>query len=143
MTEFKIIDYGGEDWGTAVRLREDVLRKPLGQKFSNLELEEERNHVHIAGILHDKMVSTAVLVPENDSLKMQRVAVLEELRGAGIGSKMLHFCEEYGKKNDFKSIYCHARDSAVNFYLKNNFLAKGAYFKEDNIPHLKLIKQII
>jgi predicted GNAT family N-acyltransferase len=42
----------------------------------------------------------------------------------------------------FRTIYCHARDSAVSFYLKNRYMAEGDYFDEDTIPHLKMRKKL-
>lgn len=74
---------------------------------------------------------------------MQRVVVKEDLVNTGIGSKMMAFCEDLAKKHGFKTIYCHARDSAVSFYLKNGYLAEGDYFDEDTIPHLKMRKTLL
>jgi len=141
-TYFKLIEYGSEDWRSAVNLREEILRKPLGSFFTVEELEEERNHIHIGGFLENELIATAVLVPEGDAMKMQRVVVKEGNQDSGIGSKMMDFCEQVAIENEKHQIYCHARDTAVNFYLKNNYLTKGDYFPEDGIPHLLMYKEI-
>jgi predicted GNAT family N-acyltransferase len=86
------------------------------------------------------VISTAVLVPEGKDYKMQRVVVKQGMQDSGIGSKMMEFCEDYARNQNIRSVYCHARDSAVNFYLKNGYLAEGDYFDEDTIPHLKMRK---
>lgn len=142
-TTFKIINHSSKAWNEAVKLREEILRQPLGSVFTPEELEEERGHIQIVGFIDNKVVSTAVLVPENHRLKMQRVVVTNKLRNVNIGSNMMAYCEGYAKTNDFKTIYCHARDSAVNFYLKNGYLGVGEYFDEDGIPHLKMIKHLL
>lgn len=139
---FNQIEYGTNAWRKAVKLREDVLRKPLGSFFSSEELEQERAHIHIGGYMDGEIVATAVLVPEGEFMKMQRVAVLETLRNAAIGSKMMDFCEGIVLANSASIVYCHARDSAVNFYLKNGYEADGDYFDEDGIPHLKMSKTL-
>ena len=139
---FKIIPYNSPDWTKAVRLRERILREPLGSKFSEDELKEEKNHIHIAGFELNEVVATAVLVPEADQMKMQRVAVLESLRNQNIGSQMMLFCEDIAKEKAIKIIYCHARDSAVNFYARNSYQKVGEYFDEDGIPHLKMVKEL-
>lgn len=139
-TTFKEIHYQSPEWTTAVRLREKVLREPLGSVFSEQELADERDHVQIAGFLNDELVATAVLVPEGEHMKMQRVGVTEELRNGNIGSEMMLFCEKLAKSRNIKMMYCHARDTAVNFYLKNGYSGEGAYFDEDGIPHLKMTK---
>lgn len=140
---FKKIEYKSQDWCNAVKLREKILREPLGSSFTDIELEEEKYHIQIAGFLNNELVACAVLVPEETSIKMQRVAVLETLRNKNYGSEMMKFCEKIASENDFQMIFCHARDTAVNFYLKNHYEKVGDYFDEDGIPHLKMIKKII
>jgi predicted GNAT family N-acyltransferase len=139
---FKIIHHGSPAYDEAVKLREGILRKPLGLTFSPEERVAERSHIQIAGFQDQKVVATAVLVPEGLHYKMQRVVVEEDLQNLGIGSKILSFCEEYGKDEGMSSIYCHARNSAVRFYLKNGYVGEGNYFNEDTIPHLKMTKTL-
>jgi predicted GNAT family N-acyltransferase len=140
--EFKEITYKSLEWSTAVRLREKILREPLGSKFSEEELEEEKSHIQIAGFLDNELVATAVLVPQGEEIKMQRVVVKDNLRSKNIGSEMMVFCEQLAIERNYKQIYCHARDSAVNFYFKNQYEKEGDYFDEDGIPHLKMRKQL-
>lgn len=139
---FKLVEHGSEEWRAAVRLREEILRKPLGSYFTEEELEEEKNHIQIVGLLDGEIIATTVLVPEKQAMKMQRVVVKDELRSSGIGSEMMLFCEKISLENGKYRIFCHARDTAVNFYLNNQYLIEGAYFPEDGIPHVKMIKEI-
>ena len=140
--EFKQIDHGSSNWRKAVELRENILRKPLGTHFTDEELKEEQNHVQIVGFIDDELKACAVLVPEGTHLKMQRVAVDAHLRNLNVGSEMMAFCEQYAKSEGYETVYCHARDSAVNFYLKNGYTGVGDYFPEDGIPHLKMEKRM-
>lgn len=137
---FEIIAHGSEKWNEAVRLRENILRAPFGLKFSTQELEEEKNHVQVIGVLGDEVIATTVLVPEPEAFKMQRVVVAEKLRNTNIGSDMMAYCEDFIRTLKGKFVYCHARDSAVNFYLRNAYSPEGDYFDEDGIPHLKMWK---
>jgi predicted GNAT family N-acyltransferase len=139
---FKEITYKSQDWTNAVRLREKILREPLGTAFTDEELEEEKNHIQIAGFLDNELVATAVLVPEGEEMKMQRVVVAENLRSKNIGSQMMAFCEKVATDRNVKVMYCHARDSAVSFYSKNLYEKEGDYFDEDGIPHLKMKKKV-
>ncbi|MEN9700144.1 MAG: hypothetical protein RLZZ301_1342 [Bacteroidota bacterium] len=139
---FKEITYKSQDWELAVRIREKILREPLGNKFTSKELEEEKDHIQIAGFLDAELVATAVLVPEGVQMKMQRVVVLENLRNMNIGTKMLDFCEKIASDRNFKLMYCHARDTAINFYFKNHYEKEGDYFDEDGIPHMKMKKTL-
>lgn len=139
---FKEITHRSAAWTDAVRLREKILREPLGSSFTHQELEEEKYHFQIAGFLDNIIIATAVLVPEGDEMKMQRVVVTENLRSLNIGSEMMTFCEKFASEKNFKVIYCHARDTAVNFYIKNGYNGIGDYFDEDGIPHLKMRKKL-
>lgn len=140
---FKIINHDSAEYKAAVKLREEILRKPLGLSFLPEELEVEKDYIQIAGFHGDEIISTAVLVPEDKNYKMQRVVVKKSLQGSGVGSKMMEFCEDYAKRTqDIRSIYCHARASAVNFYLNNGYIPEGDYFDEDTIPHLKMRKKL-
>lgn len=138
MTVFRIIPYASSEYEDAVRLREEILRKPLGLTFSQEERVAEKDHIHIAGFLEGCLVSTAVLVPEGNHYKLQRVVVVKSVQNSGIGSQMMNFCESYAKSKGISSLYCHARDTAVNFYLKNNYVPEGSYFDEVTLPHLKM-----
>jgi predicted GNAT family N-acyltransferase len=139
---FKIITHKSPDYRAAVFLREEILRKPLGLTFTCEELEKEKDHIHIAGFIGTEVIATAVLVPEETIFKMQRVVVKEDLQNQGIASSMLKFCEDYARAHGYKEIYCHARDKAVPFYLKNNYSPEGDYFDENTISHLKMRKSL-
>lgn len=139
---FKEITYNSTEWVDAVKLREKILREPLGSYFTKQELAEEKNHIQVAGFINNTLVATAVLVPEGEAMKMQRVVVAENLRGLNIGTEMMLFCERFALSHKAHLIYCHARDTAVNFYLKNGYQGMGNYFDEDGIPHLKMTKTI-
>ena len=142
-TSFKVIDHGTEEWKKAVKLREDILRAPLGSVFTEAELKEESKHIHVVGYLNDELVATAVLVPEADKkIKMQRVVVKKELRNHKIGSDMMDYCENLVREDGYGLIYCHARNTAVRFYLNNGYQPEGDYFDEDGIPHLKMFKEL-
>ncbi len=137
---FKIVSHNSLEYYKAIKLREEVLRKPLGFVCAPEEAEKEKDHIHIAGFNRNEIISTAVLVPKVNECKMQRVAVNSGLQSVGIGSRMVEFCENYAKEHEFHSIYCYARDTAVNFYLKNCYVSEGGYFSSNTIPHLKLLK---
>lgn len=139
--QFKIIEYKSPEFEQSLKLREDVLRKPLGLTYSAAELAAERDHVHVAGFLDKAIVVTAVLVPEGEMYKMQRVAVRHDLQNEGIGSTLLAFCEQYAAAEGISTIYCHARDSAVQFYLYHGYSIEGDYFLEDTIPHVVMRKK--
>lgn len=137
---FKFIEHGSLDYEKAISLRDRILRKPLGLSFSEDELSAEREYIHIAATMGSEIIATSVLVACGLHCKMQQVSVKESLVNCRIGSRLLEFCEAYAKKHGFQSIYCHARKSAENFYLRNNYLPEGDYFEQVTIAHIKMRK---
>ena len=140
---FKIVAHGSDAYKQVVELREEILRKPLGLSFSVEDLESEKDYIHVAGYLNGRLCATLMLVPKGDEVKMQRVAIREDVQQKGIGSKMLLFAEDYAKKQGYASIYCHARDTAVPFYLKNDYNIEGDAFVEVGIVHYAMRKNLM
>jgi len=89
------------------------------------------------------MIATCSLVPEGNHCRMRYVAIKGDVQGSGVGSKMLAFFEDQAKNQGFESIYCHARDTAMNFYTKNGYITEGDIFEQVTIPHIKMRKIII
>lgn len=92
---FKIIKHGSSEYQSAVSLRNKILRQPLGLSLTPEEQEQEKVYIHIAGFSEDDLCATAVLVPEDNLLKMRQVAVKENVQRKGHASAMLKFCEDY------------------------------------------------
>lgn len=139
---FKFVSYDTSEYRTVLLLREDVLFKPLGISLSPSVLEKEKNYMHIAGFKENEIVATMALAPKGEKCKMKRVAVKTDMQYSGLGSKMIVFFEKYAKAQGFKSIYCYARDSSVQFYLKHNYSTEGDYFNIDTIKHVLMQKVI-
>ena len=82
----KIIDHGTKEYQKMIKLRDDILRKPLGITFDPNELEEEKNNLMIGAFEDGNILGCAMLVEENsDVVKLRQMAVLNALQGKGIG----------------------------------------------------------
>ncbi len=100
--------------------------------------------IHILGILEDKIVATARILPPGLSYRevsIGRVAVQESLRGSGLGRELMMYClkvidSEYGTIPVRISAQTYLKD----FYTGLGFQDTGHYYEEDNIPHLEMIK---
>lgn len=137
----KIIDYNSPEYKAEIELRERILRQPLGLKFSEVDLEGEKTHIHIGAFEDEQLVGCLLLVErDSNTLKMRQVAVETDLQGQGIGGKMVSFAEFYAIENGYCRIELHARHNAVQFYLDLGYTGIGDPFIEVTIPHLKMIK---
>lgn len=138
---FKVVEFNSDEHIQANKLRKEVLYEARG--ISTKDYSEEQNHIQIVGFMDNAIVATCSMVPDGGHCRMRYVAINSNMQGSGIGSKMLKFFEETAKNQGFKSIYCHARDTAIKFYSKNGFKEEGEMFEQVTIPHIKMRKFLI
>ena len=139
----KQVPHNSEDYWELVRLRDEVLRKPLHLKFSQEELLAESNQIHF-GIFQDKTaLACMVLVPQSEGkIKMRQVCVDSRYQGQHLGKRLLLHCEANAKENGFRLMHCHARVLAKNFYLHQGYQIKGELFQEVGIDHYYMWKAL-
>lgn len=139
----KIVDYGSEDYLQNISLRNKILRNPLGLELTKEDIEKDRKYIHISAFnAEDKVVGTAILIYLGKQYQLRQLAVEEKYSGKGLGTKILQFCEEYAKRVQIGAIFCYARQTAVDFYIHNNYKIEGTFFLEHTIPHIKMIKNL-
>lgn len=138
------IGFATPEFDEAVRLRTDVLRKPLGLVFTPEQLAEEYDQRHL-GAYDDQgqLLGCLSLVPLDEHVwKMRQVAVAEAAQGKGVGTKLVGYSEALARREGLRLITLHARESAVPFYLKLDYQVVGERFEEVSIPHFKMEKHI-
>ena len=135
-------EFGTPAYDESVKLRDEILRKPLNMVFYAEDLAKEYDQTHI-GYYDENGVMVGCLILQDygeGNAKMRQVAVAENQQGKGIGKKMVAFSEVYARQNGFKKIVLHAREVACPFYDKLGYQRVGERFEEVNIPHFKMEK---
>ncbi|MCR6721849.1 MAG: GNAT family N-acetyltransferase [Chitinophagaceae bacterium] len=139
----KIIDHGSAEYRQMVKLRDDILRKPLGLTFTEDELEQEKDHLLIAAFEDEHMLGCCMLIEEKPGLaRLRQMAVLNDLQGKGIGRALMNFAENIARDRGYRSICMHARANALGFYEKVGYRIKGEQFTEVTIPHYMMEKDL-
>lgn len=139
----KIIDHGSAEYQQMVKMRIDLLRKPLGLGFTKEELESEKDNMLIAAFEEERMLGCCMLVEEQpDSVRLRQMAVLNDLQGKGIGRALMNFAENIARDRGFKKITMHARKNVVGFYEKMDYRVSGDEFIEITIPHYRMEKKL-
>jgi GNAT superfamily N-acetyltransferase len=137
----KIIDHGTHEYMQMVKLRDDILRKPLGLVFTPEELEQERENMLIGAFDDDEMLGCCMLVEEKpDTVRLRQMAVRNDLHGKGIGRALMNFAENLARDRGYKVISMHARKNAIGFYEKMGYKVEGNQFLELTIPHYVMEK---
>ncbi len=139
----KIIDHDTPEYRQMVKMRDEILRKPLGLSFSEEELSSEKNNMLIAAFEDDEMLGCCMIV-ENNSEKSQlrQMAVLNSLQGKGIGRALMVFAENLARDHGYKTMCMHARKNTVSFFEKMGYKVTSGEFIKLTIPHLEMEKEL-
>jgi GNAT superfamily N-acetyltransferase len=139
----KIIDYGSPEYQQMVKLRDAVLRKPLGLTFTQDDLESEKDNILIAAFEEERMLGCCMLVEERpDIVRLRQMAVLNALQGKGVGRALINFAENIARDRGYKIVKMHARNNSIGFYEKVGYKKKGDEFIEVTIPHYVMEKML-
>lgn len=139
----KIIEHGTPEYQKMVKLREDILRKPLGLGFTTNELEQEKSNMLIGAFEEEDILGCCMLVEENPEIvRLRQMAVLNDLQGKGIGRAIMHFAENIARDRGYSILSMHARKNAIGFYEKMGYKVTGDEFTEVTIPHYVMEKKL-
>jgi predicted GNAT family N-acyltransferase len=139
----KIVDYGTAEYEQMLKLRDDILRRPLGLEFSTEELEKEKEHMHMAAYEDDHILGCCMLVKEDEeTVRLRQMAVVNDVQGKGIGRALMQFAENLARDRGYRRITMHARKNAVGFYERLGYKKVGDEFMEITIPHIVMEKEL-
>ncbi len=142
-TSIKVINFFSTEYFHELALRNDILREPLGLKFSIEDLKDEEKQIHIGAFNEEKLLGCLLLKPlDSEVIQMRQVAVEEKFRSNGIGREMVLFSEQFSRNLGYNKIILHARETAIKFYEKMDYKNAGSEFIEVTIPHWKMEKYI-
>lgn len=139
----KQIDHGSKEYLQMVRLRNEILRKPLGLSLSQDELAREKEDILIGAFDEDDMLACCMLTKaDNKCLRLRQMAVQNNLQGKGIGASMMNFAEILARDKGYKKLIMHSRATAIGFYEKLGYKVVGDEFIEVTIPHYIMEKKL-
>jgi predicted GNAT family N-acyltransferase len=73
--------------------------------------------------------------------KIQRMAIIDDVRGRGAGRALLAFLEEEARRRGARAFSLWAQVRARPFYERAGYVATGAVFDDAGIPHIRMDKQ--
>jgi predicted GNAT family N-acyltransferase len=91
----------------------------------------------------DQPVATArVRYKDADTAKAERVAVLAEYRGEGLGRRLMELLEDEARATGHSQIDLHAQTAVEGFYRALGYETVSDEFVEAGIPHVEMEKEI-
>jgi predicted GNAT family N-acyltransferase len=104
--------------------------------------EDERS-THLLAFLNKKPVGTARIRWLTAQIaKVERVAVLPEARGKGIGKQLMEYTFSFAIEKQATEVCMNAQKTVQAFYQRLGFQSEGTPFEEAGIPHIKMKKSL-
>ena len=132
------------EWQDYYDLRYRILREPLGKERGSERNEGDAAGIHFA--LYDGEILKAIarLDQSGDKITQVRfVAVEDNQQGKGYGRLIMQATEDQSKAGGNFKMILHARDYAVDFYLKLNYrLIEPSYKLFDVLQHFLMEKEL-
>lgn len=72
--------------------------------------------------------------------KIQRMAVIDDVRKRGVGRALLRFLEAEARRRGASQLILWAQTQARAFYEKEGYAARGGEFDDAGIPHVEMHK---
>lgn len=143
MISYKIIERNSPEYAQEISLRDRVLRKPLGLTFSEEFLAAELDQLHL-GMFEDEKLIACILAKNlgEGVFQLRQAAVSPDKQGMGLGKLLMSEIENRLSELGCKKITMHARDSALEFYLKLGYKVIGDQYLEVGIPHHTMEKEL-
>ena len=144
-TVFRQINFGSEEYDQECRLRNEVLRAPIGLNLYDEDLDAERLQSHF-GLFDESggMIACVIVVSLSPTeAKIRQMAVTPTYQRQGHGSRIMRLVEEHLARAGIKRISMHARVTAVAFYSLLGYSTNGHQFIEVGIPHIQMQKELL
>lgn len=123
------IPFKSELYYEELRIRDEVLRKPLELSIYDEEWEKERYYTHY-GILTEGLLSGVLFAfpVDKKTIRFKQIAVLPNKRGLGLGKKLMLEVEQHYKRKGYTKIILDARKKAWVFYEKLGYSYESEAF---------------
>ncbi len=131
-----------QEWEAYYGLRYRILREPLGQPLGSERNEGDATGIHFALFEDGAIKAIARLDQAEIGVSQVRfVAVDDQIQGKGYGRMIMEAAEAKSKALGNSKMILHARDYAVDFYLRLNYtVVEESYKLFDVLQHYLMEK---
>lgn len=131
-------------------VRHPILRKGRPIEDCEFDGDELESTIHIGVYFKNKLIGvttflkqTNTLFKDDNQFQLRGMAILEEEQAHGFGELLLKEGEQLLIGRKVNRIWCHARQTATNFYKKNEYQIIGKSFLIPKIGlHYTMTKKI-
>ena len=128
------------------QLRNRILLRPIGIPDHAWEMHDEKSY-HFVAVEDGNVIGCVVLVPLDNGVhkaQLMQMAVEGNQQGKGIGKLLVNELLSFCKSKGIAEVTCHARETALKFYLNLGFEVYDEPFIEVGIKHyhMRIISEI-
>jgi predicted GNAT family N-acyltransferase len=123
----------------ALALRHQVFVVEQGVPVPEEIDEHDATALHVVAVRDGEVIGTCRVVVDRGVGKLGRMAVRQDARGAGIGSRLLDAAEDAA---GVRRMILAAQVAAEPFYAAHGYGAVGAHFEEAGIEHVRMEKTL-
>jgi GNAT superfamily N-acetyltransferase len=113
------------------------------KSFTFVQLPEDATGVHFGAFLDGELASVISLFLQGNQAQFRKFATLTSLQGKGLGKQLLEHVFVFAAKQGIALVWCHARTTAYNFYLKAGMHMEGAVFKKNGKDYVRMEKDLL
>jgi predicted GNAT family N-acyltransferase len=106
-----------------------------------LELEHDADDagaLHLVAVDGGRVVGTCRVLGDGPSVRLGRMAVARDRRGAGLGAALLAAAHALAAERGAREVAIHAQLSALGFWERAGYVAEGPEFEEAGIAHVAM-----
>lgn len=130
-----------EEVRACLRLRWTVFVEEQGVRPSEEVDAHDQVAVHALALIDGVPCGAARFIFASPGVaKIQRMAVIDEVRKRGVGQALLAFLEEEARRRGAVRLTLWAQTHARHFYERAGYTAEGPEFDDAGIPHLSMSK---
>lgn len=143
---FRFEELSSRELYSALQLRQKIFIVEQGVPYADIDGKDAQS-MHLLGVLKGKVVAYLRALPpglfEPGYASFGRVVVTPQMRGRGLGRKLVEeYLDRFNNENCGIPIKISSQAYLKDFYASFGFVAAGALYIEDRIPHIAMIKQI-
>jgi GNAT superfamily N-acetyltransferase len=122
------------------RLRRDALYPE--KKVFEMEMDEDVEGIHFGAFKDGKLAGVVSLFQEGTSFQFRKLAVEPSVQKTGVGTGLLNYITDFVEEDGGTRIWCNARTTATDFYLKAGYSQTGKFFVKNGIDYEIMEKAI-
>lgn len=132
-----------EDPGVAFDIRRTVFiqEQDVSEAVEFDDLDDEARHF-VARVGPDPAGTARVRFLDGETARVERVAVLSDYRGRGVGRRVMEATHDYARDAGKSTVVVHAQARVEEFYESLGYETVGEVEDETDIPHVKMVRDL-